>query len=50
MPLTFIVGIYGMNFDNMPELRWQYGYFTIMGIMFALFVGMIVYFKKKKWF
>jgi magnesium transporter len=50
MPLTFIVGIYGMNFDNIPELHWQYGYFIIMGIMFFLLLGMIFYFKRKKWF
>ena len=50
MPLTFIVGVYGMNFDNMPELHWKYGYFIIVGVMFALLVGMIFYFKKKNWF
>jgi magnesium transporter len=50
MPLTFIVGIYGMNFDNMPELHWQYGYFIIIGIMVVLLLGMIYYFKKKKWY
>ncbi len=50
MPLTFIVGVYGMNFDNMPELKWEYGYFLILGLMFILFVGMAVYFKKKKWY
>lgn len=50
MPLTFIVGIYGMNFDNMPELHWKYGYFGIVGIMLLLLVGMIIYFKKKNWY
>lgn len=50
MPLTFIVGIYGMNFDIMPELRWKYGYFEILGIMFVLAISMTVYFKWKKWF
>lgn len=50
MPLTFIVGVYGMNFDNMPELHWQYGYFIILGIMFVLLLGMIYYFKKRKWY
>lgn len=50
MPLTFIVGVYGMNFDHMPELRWKYGYFEILTLMFLLVVGMLVYFKKKKWF
>lgn len=50
MPLTFIVGVYGMNFDNMPELHWKYGYFYIVGFMFFLLLGMIYYFKKKKWY
>jgi magnesium transporter len=50
MPLTFIVGVYGMNFDNMPELHWKYGYFYIIGGMFLLFLAMIVYFKKRRWF
>ena len=50
MPLTFIVGIYGMNFDVMPELRNPYGYFIVLGVMFLLLVGMVIYFKKKKWF
>ena len=50
MPLTFIVGVYGMNFDNMPELRWKYGYFLILGFMFLLFLAMAYYFKKKKWY
>ncbi|WP_297518324.1 magnesium/cobalt transporter CorA [Flavobacterium sp.] len=50
MPLTFIVGVYGMNFDHMPELHWKYGYFIILGVMFVLLLGMIIYFKKRKWF
>jgi magnesium transporter len=50
MPLTFIVGIYGMNFDNMPELHWQYGYFSVLGFMIVLLIGMIIYFKRKNWF
>lgn len=50
MPLTFIVGVYGMNFDNMPELHWKYGYFIILGAMFLLLIGMIIYFKKRKWY
>lgn len=49
IPLTFIAGIYGMNFENMPELKWQYGYFYIWGVMLAILLGMIYYFKKKKW-
>lgn len=50
MPLTFIVGVYGMNFDNMPELHWKYGYFIILGSMFVLLIAMIYYFKKRKWY
>ena len=50
MPLTFIVGVYGMNFDVMPELRYKYGYYIVMGFMFLLVVGMVAYFRKKKWF
>ncbi|WP_282787132.1 magnesium/cobalt transporter CorA [Flavobacterium croceum] len=50
MPLTFIVGVYGMNFDFMPELRWKYGYISIIIFMLILVIGMIMYFKKKKWF
>ena len=50
MPLTVIVGIYGMNFANMPELRWQYGYFGIMILMFVMVVLMTLWFRKKKWF
>ena len=50
MPLTFIVGVYGMNFDNLPELHWKYGYFFVLGLMFIIVLSMIYYFKRKKWF
>jgi len=50
IPLTFIAGIYGMNFDVMPELKWKAGYFFIWGIMVIVTIGMIIYFKRKKWF
>jgi magnesium transporter len=50
IPLTFIVGVYGMNFDFMPELRWHYGYGLIWAIMLTLAIGMLGYFKAKKWF
>lgn len=50
IPLTFIVGVYGMNFENLPELKYQYGYQTVMGFMFLIVVGMIIYFKKRRWF
>lgn len=49
IPLTFIAGIYGMNFDNMPELHHPNGYFYVWGAMGLVFLGMIVYFKRKKW-
>jgi magnesium transporter len=49
IPLTFIVGVYGMNFDHMPELHWRYGYFVVMGFMLALSVAMLLVFRKKGW-
>lgn len=50
MPLSFIVGLYGMNFEYMPELKWHYGYFITLAAMAGLVIGMLLYFKKKKWF
>ena len=50
IPITFIVGVYGMNFDNMPELHLRYGYFIVWGVMVLIAIGMLWYFKKKKWF
>ncbi len=50
IPLTFIVGIYGMNFDNIPELRHPNGYFVVLGVMFCIVLAMIYYFKKRRWF
>jgi magnesium transporter len=55
IPLTFIAGVYGMNFDpklspfNMPELEWPFGYPFAICLMLAVAVGMIVFFKRKKW-
>lgn len=49
IPLTFIVGVYGMNFDYMPELRWHYGYNGIWGIMLSVSAGMLIYFRRQKW-
>jgi magnesium transporter len=49
IPLTFIAGVYGMNFDYMPELKWRWGYPVIMSLMTFLGVGMFAYFKKRKW-
>jgi len=50
IPLTFIAGIYGMNFEYMPELSWKWGYFGIWGIILLLLLSMIIYFKRNKWF
>ena len=49
IPLTFIVGVYGMNFDNMPELHWPMGYAFVWAIMILVLVGMIAHFKRKRW-
>jgi magnesium transporter len=56
IPLTFVVGVYGMNFSNpdspwsMPELHWYYGYPMIWGLMAAMVIGMLIFFKRKNWF
>lgn len=50
IPLTFIAGIYGTNFVNLPELHWQNGYFIMWAVMIALSVLMLIFFKKRKWF
>ncbi len=49
IPLTFIVGVYGMNFINMPELSWKNGYFYVWGLMIVITIFLIIYFKKRKW-
>lgn len=49
IPLTFIAGIYGMNFDNMPELHWEWGYHAVLGLMGIIFIGMLFYFRRKDW-
>jgi magnesium transporter len=49
IPLTFIAGIYGMNFEYMPELKWKIGYFAVWGVMMLAAVVMLRYFKRKKW-
>lgn len=49
-PLTFIAGVYGMNFDYMPELNWRYAYFAVLGIMLAIGTLLFLWFKKKGWF
>ncbi|MBT8180434.1 MAG: magnesium/cobalt transporter CorA [Eudoraea sp.] len=49
IPLTFIAGIYGMNFENIPELKFKYGYFVLWGVMVVVFLAMLYYFKRKEW-
>ncbi len=50
IPLTFVAGIYGMNFEYMPELGWKYGYLTVWLFMIILVIGMVFFIKKKKWY
>ena len=50
IPLTFIVGIYGMNFPNMPEMSWPWAYFALWGVMIGVTALMLYFFKRKKWF
>jgi magnesium transporter len=49
MPLTVIVGLYGMNFKYMPELGWKYGYAMVWTVMVGTATGLLVYFKRRKW-
>lgn len=49
MPLTFIAGLYGMNFEYMPELKWRFGYLMVLGLMSLTAVTMLFFFKRKKW-
>jgi magnesium transporter len=49
IPLTFIVGVYGMNFEHMPELKYTYGYYSVIAFMFALSIGLVVLFVKRGW-
>ena len=49
IPLTFIAGIYGMNFEFMPELGWKWGYFMVWGVMVLVTLGMFIFFKRKNW-
>lgn len=50
IPLTFIAGIYGTNFDVVPELHYKYSYFIMWGIMLIVAIGMLIYFRKRNWF
>ncbi|MDD1711558.1 MAG: magnesium/cobalt transporter CorA [Methanoregulaceae archaeon] len=49
IPLTFVVGLYGMNFENMPEIKWEFGYYSVLIVMVIMVVGMLTYFRGKKW-
>jgi magnesium transporter len=49
IPLSFLVGIYGMNFEHMPELKWRYGYLAVWGVVAAAAGGMLVYFRRRGW-
>ena len=49
IPLTFIAGIYGTNFDVLPELHYKYSYYVMLGVMLVLAIAMLIYFKRKKW-
>ncbi len=49
IPLTFIAGIYGTNFDVLPELHFEYSYFVMLGVMLIVAIGMLIYFRKRKW-
>jgi magnesium transporter len=49
MPLTFITSLYGMNFKNMPELQWEYGYYGVVGVIVVLAVVMVEYFRRRRW-
>ncbi len=49
MPLTFLAGVYGMNFKYMPELEWHWGYFALWGVMVVIALVMLEYFRRKKW-
>ncbi len=50
IPLTFIAGIYGMNFVNMPELQWRWGYPAVLAVMAICGGAMVWYFRRKRWF
>ena len=49
IPLTFIAGVYGMNFEFMPELKWRFGYLYVWVVMVVVGLGFLVFFKRKKW-
>jgi len=50
IPMTFLAGVYGMNFKYMPELEWRYAYLCFWVVVLVVFIGMVAWFKKKRWF
>jgi magnesium transporter len=50
IPLSFVAGVYGMNFENMPELEWQWGYYACLGLMFAITSSLVWFFWRRGWF
>jgi magnesium transporter len=49
IPITFVAGIYGMNFEFMPELQWRWGYFAVWGLFMVITAGLLVYFRRRRW-
>jgi magnesium transporter len=49
IPVTFIAGVYGMNFKNMPEIKSENGYYITWGVMISIILGLIIYFRRRKW-
>jgi magnesium transporter len=49
IPITFVAGVYGMNFDNIPELHWKYSYLVFWGICIAVVLSLLIYFRRKGW-
>jgi magnesium transporter len=49
LPITFIAGVYGMNFEIMPELHWHYGYFFAIALMATVAISVVVLFRRKRW-
>jgi magnesium transporter len=49
IPLTFLAGVYGMNFEKMPELKWEYGYYIILILMVFIAVAMLGFFRRRRW-
>jgi len=49
MPLTFIAGVYGMNFEIMPELQWRFGYPAVLLVMLGVATGLVIFFRRRRW-